>query len=72
MSAVELAVEKVKHLDETHARQLLSWLQAQEQVAIPPAAPVGARAVMGFARRFRAQGRSTEAWMVELREGERD
>ncbi len=31
MSAIELAIEKVKRLDESHARRLLAWLQAQEQ-----------------------------------------
>ena len=74
MSAIELAIEKVKHLDEGHARRLLAWLQAQEPVAAPaaPAAPVGARALLGFARRFRTEARPTAGWMAELREGERD
>ena len=71
MSAVELAIEKVKHLDEGHARQLLAWLQAQEQMPQAYAAPLGARAMLGFARRLRAQPRPTAEWMSELREGER-
>lgn len=71
MSAVEFAVEKVKLLDEARARQLLAWLQAHE-AAVPAAAPVGAKAMLGFARRFRAQARTTADWMAELREGERD
>ena len=70
MSAVELAIEKVKHLDESHARHLLAWLQAQEQLTPTQSAPVGARAMLGFARRFRAQARPTTEWMSELREGE--
>lgn len=70
MSAVELAVEKVKHLDESHARQLLAWLQAQERLPSAGVTPVGARALLGFARRFRAEARSTSQWMSELREGE--
>jgi hypothetical protein len=70
MSAVKLAVEKVKHLDEEHARRLLAWLQTQEQLASAHAAPVGARAVLGFVRRFRAQPRPTSEWISELREGE--
>ena len=70
MSAVELAIEKVKHMNEENARQLLAWLQAQERLASTHAAPVGARAVLGFARRFRAQARPTSEWMSELREGE--
>jgi hypothetical protein len=69
MSAVEQAVEKVKHLDEAHAKQLLAWLQTQEQGSVRPQA-LGARAVLGFARRFRAEPRSTSQWMSELREGE--
>jgi hypothetical protein len=72
MSAVELAIKKVKQLDEAHARQLLAWLQAQEVVAPTHGIPQGASAMMGFARRFRAQNRSTADWMYELREGERD
>ncbi len=70
MSAVELALEKVKHLDERHARQLLAWMQTQEQSAPAYTTPSGARAMLGFARRFRAQARPTRDWMSELREGE--
>ena len=32
--------------------------------------PVGARAMRGFARRFRPTPRRTSEWMAELREGE--
>ena len=32
--------------------------------------PVGAKAVLGFARRFRPKPRTTDDWMAELREGE--
>lgn len=71
MSAVEFAVEKVKLLDEARARQLLAWLQAHEPV-VPAAPPIGAKAMLGFARRFRAQSRTTAEWMAELREGDRD
>ena len=70
MSAIELAIEKVKHLDESHARQLLAWLQAQEQMTPTSSAPIGARALLGFARRFRPEARPTSEWMSELREGE--
>jgi hypothetical protein len=72
MSAVELVLEKVKRLDETRARQVLGWLQAQEQAAPASGAPAGARAMLGFARRLRSDARSTADWMSELREGERD
>ena len=72
MSAVELAIEKVKHLDEPHAQQLLAWLQAHEEAAPAQALPRGARAMLGFARRLRSQARSTADWLSELREGERN
>jgi AbrB family looped-hinge helix DNA binding protein len=32
--------------------------------------PVGAEAMLGYARRFRPEPRSTADWMAELREGE--
>lgn len=34
-------------------------------------APLGAHAMRGFARRFRAEPRTTADWMRQLREGER-
>ena len=68
MSAVELAVEKVKRLDESHARKLLAWLDDQEQLTA--VTPVGAQAMLGFARRLRSHPRSTSQWMSELRDGE--
>ena len=71
MSAVEFAIEKVKLLDEARARQLLAWLQAHEPVS-PTVEPAGASAMLGFARRFRTQARTTADWMAELREGDRD
>ena len=72
MSAIELALEKVKHLDEAHARQLLAWLQSHEIATPSHGTPLGATAMMGFARRLRDQSRSTSDWMHELREGDRD
>jgi len=33
MSAIEMVIEKVKRLDESHARQLLTWLQGKERGA---------------------------------------
>ena len=33
--------------------------------------PTGASSVLGFARRFRPQARTTQSWMDELRDGER-
>jgi len=67
-----MVIEKVKQLDEAHARQLLTWLQGQERVAAPTRQPVGAMAMLGFARRFRSERRTTAEWMDELRAGERE
>jgi hypothetical protein len=72
MSAVEMAVEKVRQLDNEHARQLLAWLEAQESKKSFQTPPLGAMAMLGFARRFRQQPRTTDEWMAELRAGERD
>ena len=72
MSAIEMVIEKVKQLDETHARQLLTWLQGQEHAAAPARQPAGALAMLGFARRFQPQPRTTADWMEELRAGERE
>jgi len=72
MSVVEMAIEKVKQLDEAHARQLLTWLQGQERAAAPARQPAGAMAMLGFARRFRPAPRATADWMGELRAGERE
>ena len=72
MSAIEIAIEKVKHLDEASARQLLTWLQRLERAAVPNHKPAGAMAMLGFARRFRPEPRTTAEWMDELRAGERE
>lgn len=72
MSAIELVIEKVKQLDEQHARQLLNWLQGQENTPTTPRQPAGAMAMLGFARKFRATPRATADWMNDLRAGERE
>jgi len=72
MSVVDLAIEKVKRLNESRARQLLVWLQAHEQPVPALAVPLGARAMLGYARRLRPEARATADWLSELREGERD
>ena len=72
MSAIEIVIEKVKQLDEAHARQLLTWLQGQERATAPSQHPAGAMAMLGFARRFRPKPRTTADWMEELRAGERE
>lgn len=72
MSAIEMVIAKVKQLDETHARKLLTWLQEQERATAPTRQPEGAMAMLGFTRRFRPERRTTAEWMDELRAGERE
>lgn len=67
-----MVIEKVRQLDEAHARQLLTWLQGQERAAAPARQPAGALAMLGFARRFRPEPRTTADWMDELRAGEHE
>jgi len=71
MNTVEMAVEKVRQLDDARAGQLLAWLESQSTTEKPPAKPLGAMAMLGFARRFHPQPRTTAEWMAELRAGER-
>lgn len=56
--------------------QRLSWEKTGEHelriVVLPEAAPRGAMAMLGFAKRVGLPTRSTQEWMDELREGERD
>jgi len=72
MSAIEMAIEKVKQLDEVRARQLLNWLQREELPVTTTRQPAGAMAMLGFARRFRPASRPSSEWMNELRSGERE
>ena len=72
MSSVEMALEKVKLLDELHAQRLLAWLQDQDRAAVKARTPAGAMAMLGFARRFHPQPRPTADWLEELRAGERE
>ena len=70
MSAVELAIEKIKALPEAKARVLLDWLAQWEQPRTSAVNVQGAAAVRGFARRFQPQPLTTDEWMKILREGE--
>ncbi|HEY3855961.1 MAG TPA: hypothetical protein VGO67_16345 [Verrucomicrobiae bacterium] len=72
MSAIEMAIEKVKQLDEVRARQLLNWLHREESPSATIRQPAGAMAMLGFARRFRSASRATTEWLDELRAGERE
>ena len=72
MSVVEMAVEKVRQLDNDRARRLLAWLETQEKAEAGQPAPLGAMAMLGFARSFHPQQRTTNEWMAELRTGEGD
>ncbi len=67
-----MAVEKVRQLDNEHVRQLLAWLETQESAEVRQSAPLGAMAMLGFARGFHQRPRTTGEWMAELRSGERD
>ena len=69
MSAVELAIEKVKALPEGKAKALLDWLAALDRPN-QPASATGIMAVRGVARKFHAQPLTTDEWMKILREGE--
>ena len=61
----ELALDK--------GRKLL-WQKMDDRelrvTVIEEGRPAGARAMLGFARRFRSRPRRTSEWMKELREGE--
>jgi hypothetical protein len=70
MSAVEMAVEKVRQLDNERAGRLLAWLETQEKAESSQPAPLGAMAMLGCARAFHPQPRPTNEWMAELRSGE--
>jgi hypothetical protein len=67
---VRLELVTYSPLDEAAARELLAWLEAHEAAQPAATTPVGAQAMLGFARRFRSETRSTAEWMRELREGE--
>lgn len=69
MSAVELAIEKVKSLPEAKAKALLDWLATFDQQH-PKTANKGVASARGFARQFHPQPMTTNEWMKILREGE--
>ena len=52
----------------------LHWERVSDRelrvIVMTPATPAGPTAMLGFARRFRPETRSTDAWMRILREGE--
>ena len=70
MSAVEAAIEKVRHLPEDKARKVLDLIV---QLEATPNGGGGSNSVvaLGFARRYRKEPRATGDWMRELREGDR-
>ena len=70
MSAVELAIQKVRALPEAKAKVLLDWLAELEQPRKHNLRSGGVAAVRGFARKFHAQPLTTAEWMKILREGE--
>ena len=70
MSAVELAIAKIKTLPEAKAKAVLDWLATNERPRKFPAAAQGAVAVRGFALPFQTQRLGADAWLKILREGE--
>jgi hypothetical protein len=71
MSTIELAVQRVAGLDETHAAKLLAWLDSQQwdPSSRPQEQPLGAQAMIGFALRGDRAPQTTAEWMKALREG---
>lgn len=70
MTATEQAIEKVRRLTEEQTRQLLRWLGEFDRPATSKTAAPGAVAMLGFARQFYPEPRTTAQWLRELREGE--
>ena len=72
MNTIQLALQRVSLLDETLAARLIAWLDSQKTAPPPPRQekPLGARAMIGFARREGRAPRTTADWMKELREGD--
>ena len=66
MSAIEMVIQKVNHLDKADARQLLTLLQGQECAPAPARQPAGAMAMPGFARRCRPALRATADFVPRL------
>ena len=70
--SVPAVVRKRLHL---HTGQQLVWEMVSDHecrvLVIDDAKPIGAKKMLGFARRFRRKARTTKDWMEELREGER-
>lgn len=70
MTATEQAIEKVRRLTEEQAQQLLGWIGEFDRAATPKTAAPGDVAMLGFARRFYTEPRTTAQWLREMREGE--
>ncbi len=70
MTATEQALEKVRRLTEKQARELLRWLGELERSGRPQAKTTGAVSMLGYARRFYPEPRTTAQWLRELREGD--
>ena len=70
---VSIPADLRRELELTKGRRLL-WERVSDReirvVVLEAAQRPGARAMRGFARRFRGTARRTDEWMRELREGE--
>ena len=70
VSAVETALDKVRHLDEPAALRLLAWIDTHTASKVTNARPKGAMAMLGFARKFHPKPQTTADWIKELRAGD--
>lgn len=76
MSATEELMERVKTYDEARARialDLLASLPAQSSNPPAPASkPVDVFSMIGYAKKYNHELKTTEEWMKELRGGEQE
>ena len=74
MSATEQLLERVKELDEQQAKTVLEMLAKLPPKNAKPHAPannpVDVYAMVGYAKKYNHDLKTTEEWMKELREGE--
>jgi hypothetical protein len=74
MTAVETVMERVRHLDEKAATQLLPILDDLEQERSKPTYRVvkSSMEMLGFARKYHSEQKTTAEWMAEIRGGDDD
>lgn len=74
VNTIQQVLERVSRLDEARAGELLASLDERLVWLRQPGGnlPMGAEAMIGFAKREGCESRTTENWMQELREGDTD